>query len=73
VSGAEQHQWAVAQTLGFAQEAAAKGDFHDALQWLGVVETADEVLPAGWEPTPALWPARRKICCWGSRAGGCSS
>ena len=52
MSGAERHQWAVAQTLGFAQEAAARGDFKGALQWLEVVEVVDGVLPVEWQRTP---------------------
>jgi hypothetical protein len=56
VSGAERHQWAVAQTLGFAQEAAAREDFKGALQWLEVVEVVDGVLPVKWLRTRASWP-----------------
>ncbi|MGO9906806.1 MAG: hypothetical protein ACLP4R_04735 [Solirubrobacteraceae bacterium] len=52
---AERHERAVANTLGFAQEAAAKGDFAGALEWLGVVEIVDGALPAGWERKRALW------------------
>lgn len=51
MSGAERHQWAVAQTLGFAQEAAARGDFNGALQWLEVVEVLDGGLPVEWQRT----------------------
>jgi hypothetical protein len=55
MTGAERHQRAVAHTLGFAREAAAKGDFAGALEWLGVVEIVDGALPAGWELTRAVW------------------
>jgi hypothetical protein len=65
VSGAERHQWAVAQTLGFAQEAAARGDFEDALQWLRVVEVVDGGLPVAWQRTRAVW--RR-----GERSAACA-
>jgi hypothetical protein len=46
------HERAVANTLGFAQEAAARGDFTDALQWLGVVEIVDGV---SLRPRSRLW------------------
>jgi hypothetical protein len=52
VSGAERHQWAAAQMLGFAQEAAVRGDFKRPLQWLEVV---DGVWPVKWLRTRALW------------------
>ncbi len=55
MTGAERHQRAVANTLGFAREAAAKGDFAGALEWLGVVEIVDGALPVGWEQTRASW------------------
>jgi hypothetical protein len=55
MTGAERHQRAVANTLGLAREAAAKGDFAGALEWLGVVEIVDGALPAGWELTRASW------------------
>jgi hypothetical protein len=55
MTGTERHQRAVANTLGFAREAAAKGDFGGALEWLGVVEIVDGALPAGWEQTRATW------------------
>jgi hypothetical protein len=51
----ERHERAVANTLGFAREPAARGDFAEALEWLGVVEIVDGALPAGWEQTRALW------------------
>jgi hypothetical protein len=55
VTSAERHQRAVARSLGFAQEAAGRGDIDDALAWLGVVETVDGGLPARWERTRAYW------------------
>lgn len=55
MSGLGRHERAVANTLGFAQEAAARGDFKDALEWLGVVEVVDGVLPPGWDRTRAAW------------------
>lgn len=55
MSGADRHDRAVANTLGFAREAAANGDFAGAIEWLGVVEIVDGALPAGWEQTRASW------------------
>lgn len=55
MTGVGRHERAVANTLGFAQEAASRGDFKDALEWLGVVEFVDGVLPPGWERTRAVW------------------
>ncbi len=55
MNGVERHERAVANTLGFAREAASRGDFKDALEWLGVVEVVDGVLPPGWERTRAVW------------------
>lgn len=59
MTGAERHERAVASTLGFAREAAAKGDFAGALEWLGVVGILDGALPAGWEQTRSLWLGAR--------------
>jgi hypothetical protein len=55
VTGLGRHERAVANTLGFAQEAAARGDFKGALEWLGVVEIVDGVLPPGWDGKRAEW------------------
>jgi hypothetical protein len=55
VSAAGRHERAVAQTLGFAHEAALRGDFADAIEWLKVIEVVDGVLPAGWQATRDLW------------------
>jgi hypothetical protein len=52
---AERHQTAVAQTLGWAREAADGGDFGDALEWLRVVEVVDGALPPAWERRKQLW------------------
>ena len=59
MNGTAQHQRAVARSLGFAQQAAGRRDFDDALAWLWVVETVDGGLP---EPT-----ARAATTRWGNR------
>jgi hypothetical protein len=40
------HQAAVARTLAWADEAAARGDFADALAWLNTLTAIGEPLPA---------------------------
>lgn len=42
---AERHRLAVASTLGWAQEAAERGDYADALEWVRTVEAIGEQLP----------------------------
>ncbi len=51
----ERHERAVANTLGWAQEAAAHEAFSDALKWLHLVELVDGALTADWERTQATW------------------
>jgi len=51
----ERHERAVANTLCWAQEAAAHDAFGDALEWLHVVELVDGALTPGWERTQASW------------------
>ena len=54
----EQHERAVANTLGWASEAAGRGAFVDALAWLQVIEVIDGCLPTGWYERRASWRAR---------------
>ncbi|HET7378416.1 MAG TPA: hypothetical protein VFJ24_00095 [Gaiellales bacterium] len=55
MTGLGRHERGVANTLGFAWEAAARRDFRGALEWLGVVEIVDGGLPPGWERARAVW------------------
>ena len=48
------HERAVANTFGLAEEAAAKGDFRGALEWLDVLEIVDGDLRPEWEQTRAV-------------------
>ncbi len=41
----EKHEHAVARTLEFAEEAAGRGDFTDALGWLATLEAIGRRLP----------------------------
>ena len=52
---ATRHECAVANTLSWAQDAADREAFDDALHWLLVVEIVDGALPAGWAATQASW------------------
>jgi len=58
MSDAGRHDRAVVQSFGFAQEAAANGDFFNAIEWLRVVEVVDGGLPAEWERTREYWVDR---------------
>ena len=51
----ERHERAVANTLCWAQEAAAHEAFRDALEWLQVVELVDGALTPAWARTQAAW------------------
>lgn len=51
----ERHTRAVAQTLSWAQEAAACDAFDDALEWLRTVEVVDGALSPRWQRTQASW------------------
>ncbi len=55
---ARRHAGAVEQSLRFAQEAADRGDYREALSWLGAVEAADGGLSPQWEQTRGLWQQR---------------
>ena len=54
-SRAARHERAVAQTLRWAQEAAAGQSFDDALEWLQTVAVVDGPLSPGWQRTQASW------------------
>jgi hypothetical protein len=49
------HAVAVAKTLGYAVDAAAEGDYPDALAWLATVEAIGDVLPQEYETMRAVW------------------
>ncbi|MGB0091342.1 MAG: hypothetical protein WBP81_02225 [Solirubrobacteraceae bacterium] len=66
MTSAEHHQRAVARSLSFAQEAAGRSDFDDALAWLRVVATVDGGLPAQWERARACWLRRER---WAQEGG----
>jgi hypothetical protein len=54
------HERAVARSLAFAQEAAADGEFANAVRWLQVAQAVDGGLPPEWERTLAGWIDRMR-------------
>jgi hypothetical protein len=57
---ASKHAVAVAKTVGYAVDAAAEGDYPDALAWLATVEAIGDVLPRKYETKREVWrPAAR--------------
>lgn len=51
----ERHNRAIAQTLSWADEAAAREAYDDALEWLRTVEVVDGALSQGWQRTQTSW------------------
>jgi hypothetical protein len=49
VDAEERHRRAVTQTTQWAMDAAAAGEYQDALSWMRVLETVEGELPAGLE------------------------
>lgn len=49
------HRVAVANTLGWAEESAARGDYVNALAWLNVLDAIRETLPEAYEIKRLGW------------------
>jgi hypothetical protein len=49
------HRAAVANTLAWAEESVARGDYTDALAWLSVLGAIGESLPGGYEIKRLDW------------------
>jgi hypothetical protein len=49
------HRAAVANTLTWAEESAARGDYMDALAWLNVLDAIREPLPSDYEIKRLDW------------------
>jgi hypothetical protein len=58
------HRVAVANTLRWADEAASRSDFSDALAWLHVLDVIGDELPPEYQAKRRAWRQ--------SRAAGCS-
>jgi hypothetical protein len=46
---------AVARSFGWADEAAARGDYADALSWVGVVEVIGDLIPIEYQTKRRAW------------------
>ena len=46
---------AVARSFGWADEAAARGDYADALSWVGVVEAMGDLIPIEYRSKRRAW------------------
>jgi hypothetical protein len=55
VSVHDRHLAAVARSFGWAEEAAARGDYADALSWVGVVEAIGDVIPIEYQTKRRAW------------------
>lgn len=51
----DRHRVAVARTLAWADEAAARGEYGEALAWLETVEAVDSDLPQPYVVKRAAW------------------
>jgi len=56
----QRHQAAVANTLGWADEAAGRDDYHDALAWLRTLEAIGEILPEQYLAKREAWTRRAR-------------
>ena len=49
------HDAAVTRTLAWANEAAAREEYADALRWLAVLDAIGDPLPAGYATKQVAW------------------
>ena len=54
-SARDRHLAAVARSLGWARESAARGDYADALGWVRVVEAIGDAVPHEYEAKRQAW------------------
>ena len=57
LSERDRHIAAVARSLGWARESAARGDYADALAWVQVVEAIGDPIPREYETKRQAWLA----------------
>jgi hypothetical protein len=55
VSAHDRHLAAVARSFGWAEKAAASGDYADALGWVGVVEAIGDLIPIEYQTKRQAW------------------
>jgi hypothetical protein len=51
----DRHLAAVARSLGWARESAARGEYADALGWVGVVEAIGDPIPHEYDAERQAW------------------
>jgi ribosomal protein S27AE len=51
----DRHRAAVTKTLGWAEHAAAEGDYATALAWLETIEAVDGEIPSGFDAKRRVW------------------
>jgi hypothetical protein len=51
----DRHLAAVARSLGWARESAARGEYADALGWVGVVEAIGDPIPHEYDAERQTW------------------
>jgi hypothetical protein len=54
----ERHQAAVNNSLASAQDAADRGDYADALEWIRTLEAIGEQISPGYEAKRRVWEKR---------------
>jgi len=55
VSAHDRHLAAVARSFGWAEQAAARGDFAEALSWVQVVEAIGDLIPIDYQTKRRTW------------------
>ena len=55
VNAHDRHRAAVARSFGWAEQAAARGDYADALSWVGVVEAIGDLIPIEYQTKRQAW------------------
>jgi hypothetical protein len=51
----ERHERAVQQTYAWAREAAERGEYDEAIAWMGTLEAVEGELRPDWEAQRASW------------------
>jgi hypothetical protein len=57
----QRHDAAVTRTLAWANEAAARNEYDDALRWLAVIDAIGDPLPAGYATKQVEWRLAERV------------
>lgn len=57
----ERHRAAIARTVSWAEEAAARGDYGTALSWLATVEAVEGRLPPALDAKQRVWASSARL------------